>query len=59
MKIYVADDEIQVAKFSTQANSISDLLQTQPDKIDDSDTLSSEQLKDEELQLIILRRFEG
>ena len=34
-----ADGEVQVAKISTQANTISDLLQMQPDKVDDSDTL--------------------
>ena len=54
-----ADEEIQLAKISTQADSISDLLQMQPEKTDDSDTLSSEQLKDKELQPIILYLKEG
>ena len=54
-----ADGEVQVAKISTQANTISDLLQMQPDKVDDSDTLSCEQLKDKELQPIILYLKDG
>ena len=53
------DDEIQVAKISIQADLISDLLQMQHDKIDDSHPLSSEQLKDKELQPIILYLKEG
>ena len=44
-----ADGEVQVAKDFTQANMISDLLQMQPDEVDDSDTSSCEQLKDKEL----------
>ena len=48
-----ADGEVQVAMISTQANTISDLLQTQPEQIKDSNIFSSEQLKDKELKPII------
>ena len=35
-----ADDEVQVAMISTQANTIGDLLQTQPERIKDSNVFS-------------------
>ena len=54
-----ADDEVQVAMISTQANTIGDLLQTQPERIKDSNVFSSEQLKDKELQPIILYLKDG
>ena len=54
-----ADDEVQVAIISTQANTIGDLLQTQPERIKDSNVFSSEQLKDKELQPIILYLKDG
>ena len=48
------DGEVQVAMISTQADTISDLLQIQPQHIKDSDVFSSEHLKDKELEPIIL-----
>ena len=54
-----ADGEVQVAMISTQANTISDLLQTQPEQIKDSNVFSSEQLKDKELKPIILYLKDG
>ena len=48
-----ADGEVQVAMISTNANTISDLLQIQPEQIKDSNVFSNEQLKDQELKPII------
>ena len=54
-----ADGEVQVAMISTQANTLSDLLQTQPEQIKDRNVFSSEQLKDKELKPIILYLKDG
>ena len=44
---------------STQANTIGELLQTQPERIKDSNVFSNKQLKDKELQPIILYLKDG
>ena len=54
-----ANGEVQVAMISTNANTISDLLQIQPEQIKDSNVFSNEQLKDQELKPIILYLNDG
>ena len=49
----------KLQKIFTQASTISDLLQMQPDEVDDSDTSSCEQLKDKELRTTNYTTSEG